>query len=76
MRDETNINIGSLSDIHDSQVNIAGGDINIFQRFINYIVGDIEQQRALRNRQMPGREDYTLPPGITETLKVMKTLKG
>jgi Cdc6-like AAA superfamily ATPase len=48
---QTNIHVGDIHAEEGSQVNIAGGDINIFQRISNFFRADTELLRAMRNRQ-------------------------
>jgi hypothetical protein len=43
--------IDAISTTGDGQVNVAGRDVNILQRVYNFLQGDIEAQRAMRNRQ-------------------------
>lgn len=43
--------VGDISGVSGGQVNVAGRDVNIYQRITNFIAGDSEQQREQRNRQ-------------------------
>ena len=45
------VQVGTISGVSGGQVNVAGRDVNIYQRITNFIAGDNEQQRGLRNRQ-------------------------